>query len=61
MFNNSGLVDTESGAVNFAGGGTNTGIFNAATNTDNAFTTPYTFNDGSTFAGTGSNYWTAAP
>ena len=58
-FYNSGLVDTQSGVINFAGGGTNTGTFNAGTGANNDFTAPYTFNNDSTFTGAGINYWDA--
>jgi hypothetical protein len=61
LLNNSGLVDVEGGNINIAGGGTNSGTFNAATNTYNDFTAPYTFNNDSTFTGTGIDYWDASP
>ncbi|MGA2544702.1 MAG: hypothetical protein ABSG78_24395, partial [Verrucomicrobiota bacterium] len=59
LLNNSGLVDAESGTIAINGGGTNSGTFNAAANGVNNFITPYTFNNGSTFTGTGTDSWNA--
>jgi hypothetical protein len=42
LLNNSGLVDTESGTINIAGGGTNSGTFNVASGTVTSFAGAYT-------------------
>ena len=54
-FNNSGLVDAQSGTIYIQGGGTNSGTFNAATNAANTFAAAYSFNEGSLFTGAGQN------
>jgi hypothetical protein len=61
LLNNTGLVDVESGSINLSGGGTNSGTFNAAVGTVNNFISPYTFNDGSAFTGTGADVWNTSP
>ena len=50
---NSGLVDVQSGNLVLNGGGSDTGVFNVATNSTCNFNSPFTISDGARFTGTG--------
>ena len=52
-FNNSGTVDIQSGTVNFASGGTSTGVLNATSPGTILFTSVYTLGAGATLTGSG--------
>lgn len=53
LFNNTGLLDIQSGTVSFSAGGTNSSTVNIGANGTCNFAGNYTFNSGSGFAGTG--------
>ncbi|MBI2206185.1 MAG: hypothetical protein HYU41_20320 [Candidatus Rokubacteria bacterium] len=58
-FNNSGLVDIQSGALALQSPGTHGGTFTAASGSTITFTGNQTFNSGTTFTGAGQNRMTA--
>lgn len=59
VFNNSGTVDAQTGAISFGGTGTHTGTFNAAAGATITFAGNQTFNGGTAFTGAGVNQTTA--